>query len=152
MGFEREFADMVVLDAVTFNQDWHLGNFGFLVNNDTFEIKSFAPLFDFNMAMLCFTTAAARDRPGQDRGTEPQAGPRDFRLADSPRNPGRQAARKLTAASADTGRSFQSAKNFDSAGWSSLIKHIQHVLNEGQSTSDAITSGHETAGRQSCQR
>lgn len=62
MGFEREFADMVVLDAVTFNQDWHLGNFGFLVNNDTFEIKSFAPLFDFNMAMLCFTTAAARDR------------------------------------------------------------------------------------------
>lgn len=54
MGFEREFADMVVLDAITFNQDRHLGNFGFLIDNDTFEIKSFAPLFDFNMSMLCF--------------------------------------------------------------------------------------------------
>lgn len=56
MGFERKFTDTVVLDTVTFNQDRHLGNFGFLVNNDTFEIKSFAPLFDFNMAILCFTT------------------------------------------------------------------------------------------------
>lgn len=56
MGFEREFADMVVLDAITFNQDRHLGNFGFLVDNDTFAIKSFAPLFDFNMSMLCFAT------------------------------------------------------------------------------------------------
>lgn len=56
LGFEREFCDMVVLDAVTFNQDRHLGNFGFLVDNDTFEIKSFAPLFDFNRSMLCFAT------------------------------------------------------------------------------------------------
>lgn len=56
MGFEREFADMVVLDAVTLNQDRHLGNFGFLIDNDTFEVKSFAPLFDFNRSLLCFAT------------------------------------------------------------------------------------------------
>lgn len=58
LGFGREFADMVVLDAVTFNQDRHMGNFGFLIDNDTFEIKSFAPLFDFNISMLCFATDA----------------------------------------------------------------------------------------------
>lgn len=56
MGFEREFSDMAVLDAITFNQDRHLGNFGFLIDNDTFEAKAFAPLFDFNMSMLCFAT------------------------------------------------------------------------------------------------
>lgn len=54
LGFEREFSDMIVLDAITFNQDRHVNNFGFLIDNDTFEIKSFAPLFDFNMSMLCF--------------------------------------------------------------------------------------------------
>ena len=54
LGFEREFSDMIVLDAVTFNQDRHLGNFGFLIDNDTFRIKAFAPLFDFNRSMLFF--------------------------------------------------------------------------------------------------
>ena len=56
LGFEREFSDMIVLDAVTFNQDRHLGNFGFLIDNDTFGIKAFAPLFDFNRSMLFFAT------------------------------------------------------------------------------------------------
>ena len=58
LGFEDEFADMIVMDAVTFNQDRHLGNFGFLIDNDMFEIKSFAPLFDFNVSMLCFAMDA----------------------------------------------------------------------------------------------
>ncbi len=56
LGFGQEFCDMVVLDAITFNQDRHMSNFGFLVDNDTFRIKSFAPLFDFNISMLCFAT------------------------------------------------------------------------------------------------
>lgn len=56
LGFGQEFCDMVVLDAITFNQDRHMYNFGFLVDNDTFRIKSFAPLFDFNVSMLCFAT------------------------------------------------------------------------------------------------
>ena len=43
---------MIVLDAVILNPDRHLGNFGFIVDNDTFRIKRFAPVFDHNMALL----------------------------------------------------------------------------------------------------
>ena len=46
------FREMIVADAVTINQDRHLGNFGFLVNNDTFERETMAPVFDFNLAMF----------------------------------------------------------------------------------------------------
>ncbi len=53
MGYENECRKMILIDSLVFNQDRHLGNFGFLVNNDTFEIESFAPLFDYNSAMLC---------------------------------------------------------------------------------------------------
>ncbi len=53
MGYENECRKMILIDSITFNQDRHLGNFGFLVDNDTFEIKSFAPLFDYNSSMLC---------------------------------------------------------------------------------------------------
>ena len=43
---------MIVLDAVILNPDRHFGNFGFIVDNDTFDILRFAPVFDHNMAML----------------------------------------------------------------------------------------------------
>lgn len=43
-GFEDDFRDMIVLDGVIMNPDRHLGNFGFMVDNDTFEIKGFAPV------------------------------------------------------------------------------------------------------------
>jgi hypothetical protein len=33
-----------------------LGNFGFVVDNETFEILDFAPLFDYNISMLCNAT------------------------------------------------------------------------------------------------
>lgn len=46
------FREMIVADAVTINQDRHFGNFGFLVNNDTFERETMAPVFDFNLAMF----------------------------------------------------------------------------------------------------
>lgn len=52
MGFEEECRAMILIDSVTFNQDRHLGNFGFLFDNETFEIIGFAPLFDFNVSML----------------------------------------------------------------------------------------------------
>jgi hypothetical protein len=52
MGFETEFRKMILVDSVVFNQDRHLGNFGFIVDNETFKIKRFAPLFDFNVSML----------------------------------------------------------------------------------------------------
>lgn len=51
-GFSDDFRNMIVLDAVILNPDRHFGNFGFLVDNDTFEILDFAPVFDHNMAML----------------------------------------------------------------------------------------------------
>ena len=49
---EEDFRRMIVLDAIIFNVDRHLGNFGFIVDNDTFEILRFAPVFDHNMALL----------------------------------------------------------------------------------------------------
>lgn len=52
LGFADDFSDMIVLDAVILNIDRHLGNFGFIVDNDTFRIKRFAPVFDHNMALL----------------------------------------------------------------------------------------------------
>ena len=52
LGFAEDFSDMIVLDAVILNIDRHLGNFGFIVDNDTFRIKRFAPVFDNNMALL----------------------------------------------------------------------------------------------------
>ena len=51
LGFEEDFRDMIVLDSVILNPDRHLGNFGFIVDNDTFRIKRFAPVFDHNMAL-----------------------------------------------------------------------------------------------------
>ena len=52
LGFAEDFMDMIVLDGIILNPDRHLGNFGFLVDNDTFQIKSFAPVFDNNMSLL----------------------------------------------------------------------------------------------------
>ncbi len=49
---EEDFRRMIILDAIIFNVDRHLGNFGFIVDNDTFEILRFAPVFDHNMALL----------------------------------------------------------------------------------------------------
>lgn len=64
-GFERECAEMFFIDSVVFNQDRHLGNFGFLVNNDSFEITGFAPLFDFNISMLCNAMDVDLDNPNK---------------------------------------------------------------------------------------
>lgn len=52
MGSEDTFRRMVVLDALTFNVDRHAGNHGLLVNNETQEAVSMAPVFDMNMSML----------------------------------------------------------------------------------------------------
>lgn len=65
MGYEREVAEMFFIDSIVFNQDRHLGNFGFLVDNDSFEIVDFAPLFDFNISMLCNTMNADLNDPNR---------------------------------------------------------------------------------------
>ena len=51
-GGEDNFRRMIVADAVCINQDRHFGNFGFLVNNETFERFAMAPVFDYNLAMF----------------------------------------------------------------------------------------------------
>lgn len=52
-GFDEDFRRMILLDSVILNEDRHFGNFGFIVNNDTYEVLRFAPVFDHNMSLLC---------------------------------------------------------------------------------------------------
>lgn len=56
LGCREAFQRMLVLDAVTFNVDRHLGNIGVLVDNDTQKILGIAPNFDFNLSMLPYVT------------------------------------------------------------------------------------------------
>lgn len=51
---EDAFRRMVVADCITLNSDRHFGNFGFFVNNETFERTVLNPCFDFNMAFVPF--------------------------------------------------------------------------------------------------
>lgn len=46
---DEDLADMIIADAVMLNQDRHLGNFGFIVENDTGKIVKTAPLYDHNI-------------------------------------------------------------------------------------------------------
>lgn len=43
---DPRFADIFFFDAVIFNTDRHLGNFGFRIDNDTNEVVGVAPIFD----------------------------------------------------------------------------------------------------------
>lgn len=52
MDCRERFQRMLVLDAVTFNVDRHLGNMGVLVDNNTQKPLEIAPNFDFNLSML----------------------------------------------------------------------------------------------------
>ena len=60
----EKFQRMLVLDAITFNVDRHLGNIGVLVDNDTQEITGIAPNFDFNLSMLPYVTKEEFDDIG----------------------------------------------------------------------------------------
>lgn len=51
-GSEERFREMLVCDAVTFNQDRHAGNFGVMIDNDSVKPLGMAPVFDFNLAFL----------------------------------------------------------------------------------------------------
>lgn len=46
------FRRMCVLDALIFNIDRHFGNFGILVDNDTFKPLRMAPVFDHNQSLF----------------------------------------------------------------------------------------------------
>ncbi len=49
--WRQQFASIPVLDYIVVNTDRHTQNYGFLMNNETGEIESLAPLFDFNCAL-----------------------------------------------------------------------------------------------------
>ena len=51
LGFLDRFYEMLVFDSVICNVDRHLGNFGFFVDNKSFEIVGVAPLFDHGMSL-----------------------------------------------------------------------------------------------------
>lgn len=55
-NYYNEFVDMLIFDALIFNEDRHFGNFGIMVNSKTNKPYAFAPIFDnglslFNYAM-----------------------------------------------------------------------------------------------------
>lgn len=43
---------MLLLDSLTLNFDRHTGNYGFLFDTNTLEIKCSAPIFDNNLALI----------------------------------------------------------------------------------------------------
>lgn len=49
---ETAYQDMMVFDSLICNQDRHLGNFGYLVNNNTGEFIRPAPIFDNGFSLL----------------------------------------------------------------------------------------------------
>lgn len=62
---DARFADIFFFDALIFNTDRHMGNFGYLVDNDTNEIVGPAPIFDNGYGLF----SLALYRPG-DRNDE----------------------------------------------------------------------------------
>ena len=54
-------ADIFFFDALIFNTDRHMGNFGYLIDNDTNEIVGAAPIFDNGYGLF----SLAIYRPGQ---------------------------------------------------------------------------------------
>ncbi|MFR7645870.1 MAG: tyrosine-type recombinase/integrase [Butyricicoccus sp.] len=51
-GAEDVLRRIFVLDTLILNTDRHLGNFGFLFDNQTMEVKTAAPMFDHNRSLL----------------------------------------------------------------------------------------------------
>lgn len=50
--FYDAFTDMLIFDALIYNEDRHFGNFGLMVDNRTNEPCAFAPLFDHGISLL----------------------------------------------------------------------------------------------------
>lgn len=55
---DPRFADIFLFDALIFNTDRHMGNFGYLVDNDTNEIVGAAPIFDNGYGLFSLAVAS----------------------------------------------------------------------------------------------
>ncbi len=53
---DPRFADIFLFDALVFNTDRHMGNFGYLIDNDTNEIVGAAPVFDNGYGLFSLAT------------------------------------------------------------------------------------------------
>lgn len=60
-GDSNKFRNMLVADAVCFNEDRHSGNHGVLINNDTLEIIGMSPIYDNNISLLPYAMASDFD-------------------------------------------------------------------------------------------
>lgn len=52
LGFSKKFEQMEILDALTFNNDRHHNNFGFMFDSNTGKIADFAPIFDTGQSLF----------------------------------------------------------------------------------------------------
>ncbi|MBR5382995.1 MAG: XRE family transcriptional regulator [Clostridia bacterium] len=50
--FYDRFIDMLIFDALIYNEDRHFGNFGLMVDNKTNRPYAFAPLFDHGLSLF----------------------------------------------------------------------------------------------------
>lgn len=53
--------EMLVLDSLILNYDRHSWNYGFMVDNDTFDIKGMAPIFDQDCSLGCNVSLGSFD-------------------------------------------------------------------------------------------
>ena len=52
IGSEQAFTEMLLIDALCFNEDRHAGNYGVLFDTDTLEVLKMSPVFDLNLSLL----------------------------------------------------------------------------------------------------
>lgn len=55
-NLEEAFGDMILFDALIYNHDRHLGNFGVIKDNHTGDILGMAPIFDNGAGLLAYTS------------------------------------------------------------------------------------------------
>lgn len=55
-NLEEDFGNMIIFDALIYNHDRHLGNFGIIKDNHTGDILGMAPIFDNGAGLLAYTS------------------------------------------------------------------------------------------------
>lgn len=56
LGLREQFDNLMIFDALVYNTDRHLNNYGLLINNDTYQVEGMAPIFDNGCGMLPYYT------------------------------------------------------------------------------------------------
>lgn len=56
LGMREQFDDLMVFDALIYNTDRHLNNYGFIIDNKTFRPLRLAPMFDNGAGMFPYYT------------------------------------------------------------------------------------------------